>query len=264
MSVTWSKVGKALSADDIVSAEKKLGVSIPQQFRDFLLTTNGGVPKPKKIPRLDLSVTSILSLARVLRVADQYWSELNLPKHQLPIGFADEVDLLVMDGEKVLIHTNCEGGIGMFGAECEEVAASFDEFLAMLETPKKKPPSTEKKFVSACENGKLEQVKKMLAAGVDWEVVAVPAFCAACGQIIGGNDCTLLSMLFEAGAPSNAHGIFAFYCDEEMPIEEFLRQRVLPKQQRALLFLGEGTPEGDQVRKSVAQLESILSKYFKS
>ncbi|MEZ6055231.1 MAG: SMI1/KNR4 family protein [Planctomycetaceae bacterium] len=293
MSVTWSKVGKALTADDIVSAERKLGLSIPQQFRDFLLTTNGGVPTPKKIPRHDFSVTSILSLAKVLRVAEQYWSEVNLPKHQLPIGWADQVDLLVMDGEKVIIHTNCEGGIGMFGAECEEVAASFDEFLAMLTTPKKTPPSNEKKFVNACENGKLEQVKKMIAAGVDWDFVAVPAFRAACCQMVDGmNDFTLLTMLFEGGAPSDVHGIFSNLCDEEMSVEEYLREHVLPGEQRALgLFKddtpeqptsleadllsaarafglfdegkpGEGTLAGDQVRKAVAQLESILSKYF--
>lgn len=265
MSVTWSKVGKALTAQDIVSAEKKLGVSIPHQFREFLLTTNGGVPTPRKILRHDFSVTSILSLARVVRVAEQYWSEVNLPKHQLPIGFADQVDLLVIDGEKVIIHTNCEGGIGMFGAGCEEVAASFDKFLAMLTTPKKTPPSHEKKFVNACENGKLEQVKKMLAAGVNWDVVAVPALRAALWQMVGGmNDYTLLTMLFEGGAPSDVRGLFSDLSDEEMSIGDYLRQHTLPSEKRVLDLFGEGTSQGDQVRNVIAQLESIVSKYCKS
>ena len=72
MSVSWSKVGKTLAVDDITHAEQSLGLSIPQQFREFLLTKNGGVPKPRKIAGHSCNVTYILDLAGILQTAQQF------------------------------------------------------------------------------------------------------------------------------------------------------------------------------------------------
>jgi len=185
---------------------------------------------------------------------------MDLPNHQLPIGFADEVDLLVLDGEKVVIHTNCEGGIGRFGAGTEELAASFKDFLAMLTRPA--PPSNNEKFVDACQIGDLKKVQKMLASGVDWDAVAVPAFAASFSQLIGGvNDYTLLTMLFEGGAPCNAKGEFSSFADS-MSIGDFIKEEILPNERNALNLFDAGTRAGDQVRIAVAQIENILAKWF--
>lgn len=262
MSVTWSKVGKELTAGDFEKVEKNLGLTIPQQFREFLLETNGGAPKPRKIRGTDYSVTSIFNLSKVPKVAQQYWDEMNLPRHQIPIGFADQVDLLVMDGEKVVIHTNCEGGIGMFGADTEVIAPSFNKFLAMLETKKTVAPSNSRKFIQACEMGKLKQVKEHLAAGVDWNEVAVPALVSGFNQLIGVmNDYTLLTLLFEAGVPLDTEGDFEDV-GEVISLKEHLTSQVLPNEKNALNLFDKGSPEHDQVKTAVAQLENIVAKYF--
>lgn len=43
---TFSRVGKPLLIADIAVAEAELGVVFPEQYRSFLLQTNGGHPEP--------------------------------------------------------------------------------------------------------------------------------------------------------------------------------------------------------------------------
>ncbi len=41
--------GQALSQSDVQNLEKKLGVTLPDDYRNFLLTYNGGSPRPEGI-----------------------------------------------------------------------------------------------------------------------------------------------------------------------------------------------------------------------
>jgi hypothetical protein len=50
MSFTMSDVGKPLSDGDIVEMEKKLAVSLPEDYKTFLKQYNGGRPDPKFFP----------------------------------------------------------------------------------------------------------------------------------------------------------------------------------------------------------------------
>ena len=39
-----------LKEDDIVAAERQLGISLPADYRNFLLKHNGGYPEPDAFP----------------------------------------------------------------------------------------------------------------------------------------------------------------------------------------------------------------------
>lgn len=47
--------GPALEADDVADLEQRLGISFPNEYRAFLLTTNGGRPQPNAFPIVGLA-----------------------------------------------------------------------------------------------------------------------------------------------------------------------------------------------------------------
>ena len=83
MSLSWDRVGKKVATEDLNQAEVALGVSLPMQFRAFLLKTNGGVPKLKSVGygwNHSFVVSHICDLSEVIQVTRQYRSA------GLPVG----------------------------------------------------------------------------------------------------------------------------------------------------------------------------------
>lgn len=261
MTISWDKVGKNVSDNDVRHAEATLGLPFGEQFRAFLLKTNGGVPKERVVDYGDsdqLTVTRIFDLPEILQVARQYRSELDLPVHQIPIGFVNESDLLVLDGAKVVVHLNVEGGIGRFGSSSDDVAGTFDEFVSKLRKAKRGKPSENAQFVRACENGEVTKIQKLLASGVDWTVAARPAFEAAFRSLTAG-DLTLLTLLLEAGSPRDVKGDYGFSVG--VTPAEYLRKRVA-NQQKAIGIFGESSDQGVKTKAEIERLEALLAKYF--
>ena len=58
MTVQISRSREKLSSQKIAAIERKLSLSLPSQYRAFLLTYNGGRPRPKRFPIGDDSFSS--------------------------------------------------------------------------------------------------------------------------------------------------------------------------------------------------------------
>lgn len=75
--------GPRVEDSDVEAFERRLGQALPDGYRNFLLTTNGGEPEPNFIPHPDGNVGSLrwfLSLRR----GDEYDIEANLT-HGVPL-----------------------------------------------------------------------------------------------------------------------------------------------------------------------------------
>lgn len=184
MALTFKSPAK-VSADVVRAAAAELEVEFPQDYSDFLLEINGGVPKPRtlkvdtgdyKIEQLySLFATPSRSVYELVSMNLHFRDELELPRQYLALGLYDE--------QNVLLLTVAGEGIGTVSAwsfiesgfearRVEPIAASFGEFLRYLEQPSdraKERAALRKKFESlelAIVNEKWAKVKT-LAADLD-------------------------------------------------------------------------------------------------
>lgn len=51
--ITFSESGKSVTEKDIAALEQRLGISLPDEYRQFILTWNGGQPEPNAFPIQD-------------------------------------------------------------------------------------------------------------------------------------------------------------------------------------------------------------------
>lgn len=96
-SVTFSKSGPQLSENDISSAESKIGIHFPKEFKDLYLKANGGIPYPDCWPAQDdyepIIISSFLSIDATPNgggsVEETYQNGIRkgyLPKHLIPFA----------------------------------------------------------------------------------------------------------------------------------------------------------------------------------
>ena len=111
MAVKFSQAGPPLSAADPHPDRNGLGFPLPAAYRDWLLTTNGGTPRPRAFPTLDgwpqkrLSVDRFLSVCppgagvedSVQSLYRHLVSEVHLPAHYLPVARGVGTDVLFLD-----------------------------------------------------------------------------------------------------------------------------------------------------------------------
>jgi hypothetical protein len=169
----------------IDAAATELGVAFPPDYAEFLLKTNGGVPKPKslKVDAGDYTIDRLYSLAAtpskpakavydLVPMNRHFRSELELPKKYLALGLVDDQDvlLLTVQGEEigtVSVWAMIESGFD--AGRVEIVAASFSEFLRNLEQPSegaKERAAMRRKFSSleiAIIEKKWAKVRKLVA-----------------------------------------------------------------------------------------------------
>ncbi|MDB5345623.1 MAG: cell-wall [Schlesneria sp.] len=181
MALTFKSPAK-VSADVVSAAAAALKVEFPKDYSDFLLETNGGVPKPRtlkvdggdyKIEQLySLFATPSRSVYELVSMNLHFRDELELPREYLALGLYDE--------QNVLLLTVVGEGIGTVSAwsfiesgfelrRVEPIAATFGEFLRCLEQPSdraKERAALRKKFESlemAIIDEKWAKVKTMAA-----------------------------------------------------------------------------------------------------
>ena len=129
---------------ELVDFEKENGISLPEDYRAFLLEHNGGVPSPNEIPDPSNIVTYILGMHNGEYYASIY-KHIDMFKHRLPFStFPIATDpfgnLFIMS-----VHPEGLGHIYFWDHEQEPpfqdgsytentyfVAESFSEFLQSL------------------------------------------------------------------------------------------------------------------------------------
>jgi hypothetical protein len=154
MPVKIRDAAKRVTPEQLQEVEQRLGMSLPDEYRKFLLRTNGGVPEPGGFEFPDLSedqpgdfdevelfysvlvpppaefdLRSFESAVRHMR------SELKLPLDYVPIAMTvnQEIIALGVDGKargKVYYWAYISAGFEL--SFLVELAASFDEFLDSL------------------------------------------------------------------------------------------------------------------------------------
>lgn len=183
MALTFKSPAKA-SADVVKAAATALEVEFPQDYFDFLVEINGGVPKPRtlmvdagdyKIERF-YSVSATPSptkqMSELVPMNLHFREELELPRPYLALGLYDEQNILLLTvaGEEcgpVSAWSFIESGFD--ARRVEPVAASFGELLRFLEQPSEvaqQRAAMRKKFDSletAIIDQKWAKVRKMVA-----------------------------------------------------------------------------------------------------
>jgi hypothetical protein len=101
--VILRRPGKPVDRDAISSAERKLALTFPQPYVDFLLVNNGGSPSPAYLTGPGQGGTkverfySIGEVSGLVETCQQYRAEHGLPADFLPIAqFGDQESLLIL------------------------------------------------------------------------------------------------------------------------------------------------------------------------
>lgn len=111
MEVRFSQPGPPLSEADLAADRNGLGFPLPAAYRAWLLTTNGGLPKPRAFPTAEGRPTKRLTIERFLShnppargVEDDVQSlyhhlveEVGLPGHFLPVARGVGPELFFLD-----------------------------------------------------------------------------------------------------------------------------------------------------------------------
>jgi hypothetical protein len=206
--VTQSAIDQAAAA---------LNVTLPGDYADFLLTVNGGVPKPRtlaidsgeyKIERLySLSATPPKKAAAL--VSELVPMNLNLradgfPSEVLAIGLVDEQNILALflQGAGVGTVSAWSTEISALSPRSIQLASSFSEFLQALEHPSEQAlarAALQKQYdkfeLAICDRN--WAATRKLAAQLDlshWQPVVHPVFSA-----IAERDLECIQLLHHLG-----------------------------------------------------------------
>lgn len=148
MNIPFLQPGPPISEADVSAVERRLGIVFPAEYRDFLLTHNGGEVEPLRFSFVyddgepgDAEVTSFQSIGVEDGLNDLEGTvffqrdELDLPNHLIPIAFCDEDEILLAvagdDAGKVYLWYIIESGFD--GSHFQRVADSFQQFLKALQ-----------------------------------------------------------------------------------------------------------------------------------
>jgi len=210
-----------VAQENIDQAASQLAVSFPSDYASFLLTTNGGVPKPAKLltaagefkinrfyslaatqPKKPLDLVSNLVHMNIdLRDGD---SSLGLPDGYLAIGLVDDTNFLVMAvrGEHVGAISSWSSEPSAFGPGLTPLVNSFASLLHQLEHPSDEAMAIVKlkkqydKFEDAIFNKRWAKAKEMFAQldMTHWAPTVHPIFSA-----ISDRDVDAIRQLHQIG-----------------------------------------------------------------
>jgi hypothetical protein len=182
MSLRFKGSGKKLTDDILKAIERKAEIELPSDYRRFLLDQNGGEPRPSHFTcgRNEYEVTRFISFDHETpqefagqdfeQALDSLRSDLMLPKHLVPIAWADDdVVLLSVAGKNrnnVFFWWRISEGFD--GSHCKKVANSFAEFLASLKYSEEEIPWRE-----MIVNGDVQGFRRWLAS-VDLKNAILP------------------------------------------------------------------------------------------
>lgn len=177
-----TRMGPAVTPDDLRALEREIGAPLPDDYRSFLLACNGGVPEPP--------VGFLWEGA--IRKINAFWALVPTPLHELRYFYWDLRDLNVdgflpiagtLLGHVCLAFDNDYGTVTlaeriyreelMVGVEMHAIANSFSEFLTSLVYLPLCP------VVEMGSNGSPDDLTKYLAAGNSLDT-------------LGEHNCTIL------------------------------------------------------------------------
>jgi hypothetical protein len=143
MSIEITDVGGLVSEPQIDRLEQSLDVKLPEDYRSFLLRTNGGKPHPAFFPvqghktihygRLD----SLFGVGRPVKQSNIDWNYKNLigqlPNYHFPIGITPEEDMVTLslgrlDAGRIYFWIRAEYNVAGDN-EAYFVAGDFSKFL---------------------------------------------------------------------------------------------------------------------------------------
>jgi len=141
--------GPPLTEERIAAFEKELGVSLPEQYRRFLLGTNGGMPSPDRdivdlegAPRSCTDVQVLYRIGGSVESSELSWNKSTLseriPDDLLPIACdsgGNDFCLSLRENDRgAVLFCDLESVWGDFEATPKfyPLAPDFDSFLAMI------------------------------------------------------------------------------------------------------------------------------------
>jgi len=146
MSFDISDVGPLLTEGQITRLEKQLDVKLPDEYRSFLLRTNGGKPHPDFFPiPLHKTLTTgrlvtLFGIGRPAKESNIDWNYKNLigqlPNYHFPIGITPEEDMVTLslgrlDMGRVYYWVRAEYNV-TGDNEAYFIAGNFDKFTDTL------------------------------------------------------------------------------------------------------------------------------------
>lgn len=143
--------GRPISASDIVVLEQRHGISLPHDYKTFLMKYNGGLPAPRAFPIEGLKnnpfgvVQEFLGIDCSLETSNLEWNyevmKGRLPTNLFPIACDDGGDLICLSvcgtdaGSVLFWDCHTEPPVPSYD-NVYRIANSFGEFLyAMQELP---------------------------------------------------------------------------------------------------------------------------------
>jgi hypothetical protein len=201
--VRFTNSGPALSESDVAAFEARHKLSLPADYRAFLLRTNGGQPEPNHL-KLDGQAGATAADVYQLYTLEELEEPLRAhraagyPKHYLPVGWAMtpspmmvggdvEVPLLLAvsgpkAGKVVMMLGAMQLGMpaitdeqrrqmaammaGMFDMSCVPVAPSFTRFLGQLRA---RPNQAEPEWLALITAGDADRLLAWHRGGGDWK-----------------------------------------------------------------------------------------------
>jgi hypothetical protein len=146
MSFDMSDVGPLLTEGQIARIEKQLDVTLPDDYRSFLIRTNGGKPRQDSFPiqtHKTLSIGKIVQLfglGRPVKESNIDWNYKNLigqlPNYHFPIAITPEEDMVTLslgrlDAGRVYYWVRAEYNVAGDN-EAYFIAGNFDKFIDLL------------------------------------------------------------------------------------------------------------------------------------
>jgi len=146
MSFELSDVGPLLTEGQIARVERQLDVKLPDEYRTFLIRTNGGKPCQDtfQIPLHKTLTTgrivSLFGIGRAIKESNIDWNYKNLigqlPNYHFPIAVTPEEDMVTLslgrlDAGRVYYWVRAEYNV-TGDNEAYFIAGNFDKFIDSL------------------------------------------------------------------------------------------------------------------------------------
>lgn len=210
MALKFSRSGPKQTRRQLQAVERRLDVSFPEDYRDFLLKHNGGVPKPKTLRsgkddtheiELFYSIGVRASDRELVKTTEYYRAELKLLQHYLPVALTSAHDLLLLHvAGRSIGKVDWWTGIseGFYKRHVSRYCRSFSELLERFEPPARSRNKADfERLFEAINNGKTRQIKELLQR-VDLSALPKDQPHPVIQAVYGGNF-VVLELLLEQG-----------------------------------------------------------------
>ena len=138
-------LGPPISVVDVVALENKIGATLPNDYREFLLSNNGGRPEPDGVRVLGYDETDVqilFGVGRPIKSSCIDWNleilEKRLPEYAVPIGSDSGGNVFYVSlevgnrGSVLYLALDAVYGSDSSDTPTYEVNSSFENFIRDL------------------------------------------------------------------------------------------------------------------------------------